>query len=333
MPETRLADVIVPEVFNPYVVQQSVRLNRFYQSGIMADLSSLPSIEGQIMSQDPGIDGGGTTVQMPFWNDITGDDVVMADTSNLTVNGLTTGRDVAVKKLRAFAVGASDLSGELAGSDPMTVIGDRIANFWTTRHEVALFSVLNGAMSTTVSGGSMAANTLNISALSGNAGKFSPDAAIDAAARLGDRQDSLAGMAVHSATYTAMKKDDLIDFIEPSTGGDPIPTYHGKRVIVDDSCPVASGGIYTTYMFGQGAVGWATAPPKVPSEVERQALVGMGQEYLVTRSKFMIHIRGIRWQGTPSGPTPTNTELATAANWRRVYDAKHVRVVRFVHRL
>jgi hypothetical protein len=104
MAETRLADVIVPEVFNPYVVQKSVQLNAFYQSGIMSDMSAVPSINGQMMGADPGIDGGGTTVNMPFFNDLDGDDEVIDDTANLTVNKITTGKDVAVKLLRASAL-------------------------------------------------------------------------------------------------------------------------------------------------------------------------------------------------------------------------------------
>ena len=335
MTETRLADVIVPEVFNPYVVQRSVQLNAFYQSGIMADMSAVPSINGQMMSADPGIDGGGTTVNMPFFNDLTGDDQLIDDTANLTVNNITTGKDVAVKLLRGQAFGASDLSGELAGSDPMQVIGDRIADYWNRRYQAALFSVLQGAMGTTKSGASMASNVLDISGLSGAAAVFDGEAFIDANGKLGDHQSMLQATAVHSDVFNLMKKQDLIDFVKDSTAADGIPFYQNKRLIVDDNCPVSSG-VYTTYLFGQGAVGWASGSPKVPSEVERNALIGGGQEYLVTRAKFMIHIRGIKWDpssGDPAGPTPTNTELGLAANWARVYDPKLVRVVAFKHKI
>lgn len=335
MAETRLADVIVPEVFNAYVVQKSVQLNAFYQSGIMADLSALPAINGQMMSADPGVDGGGTTVNMPFWNDLDGDDEVIDDTANLTVNKITTGKDVAVKLLRAKAFGASDLSGELAGSDPMLVIGDRIADYWNRRYQAAVFATLAGAMGTTKSGQSMAANVSDISGLSGAAAVFDGEAFVDANGLLGDHQGMLSATAVHSDTFNLMKKQDLIDFVKDSDASDAIPYYMNKRLIVDDSCPVTSG-TYTTYLFGAGAVGWAAGSPKVPSEVERNALVGGGQEYLVTRAKFICHIRGIKWDpssGVPAGPTPTNDELAIGANWARVYDPKLVRVVAFKHKL
>lgn len=334
MAETRLADVIVPEVFNPYVVQRSVQLNAFVQSGIVADLSALPDVATQ-MAGDPGVNNGGKTVVMPFWNDLDGDDEIIDDTANLTVNKITAGQDLAIKCLRGKAFGASDLSAELAGSDPMTVIGDRIAEYWMRRDQAALFSVLAGAMGTTKSGGSMAGNTLNISAISGAAGVFDGESFIDATGLLGDHQTKLQAVAVHSKTFDLMRKQDLIDFVKDSDAADAIPFYMNKRVIVDDNCPV-SGSAYTTYLFGPGAVGAAYGTPKVPSEVERNALIGGGQEYLVTRRKFIMHIRGIAWDassGDPAGPTPTNAELALAANWKRVYNQKLIRVVRFIHKI
>jgi hypothetical protein len=34
--KTIITDVIVPEVFNPYVIQRTAELSAFYQSGIIA---------------------------------------------------------------------------------------------------------------------------------------------------------------------------------------------------------------------------------------------------------------------------------------------------------
>ena len=41
----------------------------------------------------------------------------------------------------------------------------------------------------------------------------------------------------------------------------------------------------------------------------------------------------MKWVGTPAGVTPTNAELATAANWSKVYDDKDIRVVKLVCKL
>ncbi|HPE48707.1 MAG TPA: hypothetical protein PLR76_09925 [Hyphomonas sp.] len=329
---TALADVIVPEVFNPYVVQKSIERSAFFQSGVITDMRSVPGVAEQMMGADPGIDGGGTTVNLPFFNDLDGDSEVLDDTADLTINKITTGKDVAAKLMRAKVFGATDLAADLAGADPMMAIGDRFADYWTREYQTILFKVLAGTINSTV----IAANVSDISALSGALAYFDGEAFIDACGKLGDRQDELAMTAVHSDTYNYMKKQDLIDFVKPSEAADAIPFYQNKRVIVDDGCPKASGGIYTTYLFGQGAVAWAAGSPKVPTEPGREPLKGGGQSYLVNRNKFLMHIRGIKWapgSGVPAKPTPSNAELAASGNWSRVYDAKNIRVVAFKHKL
>jgi hypothetical protein len=322
MAATLLSDIIVPEVFNQYVVSRTAELSAFWQSGIVGELPEVAALMG-----------GGKTVNMPFWQDLSGADEVIDDTTDLTINKIDTEQDEAVICIRGKAWGASDLSAMLAGSDPMMAIGDLVAGYWSRRMQTALLSVVKGAFSTTVSGGSMASATLNISALSPTTLRvFTPEGLLDACQLLGDAQDALAGLAIHSATYNLMLKDDLIDFVKPSDGGDAIPTYLGKRVIVDDSMPKTSAGVYTSYIFGPGAIGYAEGSPKTPTETERKALIGGGTDVLVNRRKFILHPRGVRWIGNVS-PTPTNTHLETGTNWSRVWEQKQVRMVRFIHKV
>lgn len=322
MTETRLSDVIVPEVFIPYVISRTAELSAFWQAGIVGELPEV----GALM-------GGGKKVDMPFWQDLTGDDEVIDDTTDLTINKITASQDEAAILIRGKAWGASDLSAMLAGSDPMMAIGDLVAGYWARRMQATLLSVLKGAMASTNSP-SMAANTLNITSLSPSTARvFDAEAFLDACQKLGDAQSSLAGVACHSATLNLMLKDDLIDFIKPSDGSDDIPTYLGKRVVVDDSMPVSSGN-YTTYIFGPGAIGYAEGTPKTPVETERKALVGGGTDILVNRRKFVLHPRGIRWTGAPaSKPTPANSDLETANKWTRVWETKQIRIVRFIHKI
>lgn len=320
MTATLLSDVIVPEVFNQYVINRTAELSAFWQSGIIGELPEVASLMG-----------GGKTVNMPFWQDLSGADEVIDDTTDLTINKITPAQDEAVICIRGKAWGASDLSAMLAGSDPMMAIGDLVAGYWSRRMQVALLSAIKGAMGSTVSP-SMAANSYNITAVSpASARIFDAEAFLDACQKLGDAQDSLAGVAVHSATYNLMLKDDLIDFVKPSDGSDNIPTYLGKRVIVDDGMPASSGN-YTTYIFGPGAIGYAEGSPKTPTETERKALIGGGTDVLVNRRKFVLHPRGVRWIGNVS-PTPSNTQLETTTNWQRVYETKQIRIVRFIHKI
>jgi hypothetical protein len=326
MAETLLSDLIIPEVFDRYVLVKTTELSRFRQSGILIDLTA------ELMPQM-----GGVTVNMPFFNDLPGSDDVMNDTLDLTVNNVTSGLDVAVKLGRAKAFGASDLSADLTGADPMAVIANRFAAFWVRAEQHILLSAVAGQI------GKVTENVSDISILTGSAANFDPHSFIDACGVLGDHQDALAGVAVHSDTYKTMKKQDLIDFIKPSDGGEDIPVYQGKFVLVDDTMPKVSG-VYQTYIFGPGAIGYATASPRRPVEIERRALVGAGSEWLVHRRWLCMHTRGVKWTpqngipATPVGatapnPTPANTELADSGNWTKVYDHKLIRAVIFKHKL
>jgi hypothetical protein len=315
---TALSDVIEPQVWNDYVLLKTTELSRFRQSGILVDLSQ------ELMTQM-----AGPTVNMPYFNDLTGNDDVLDDTNDLAVNSITTGKDIAVKLARGKAFGASDLSADLSGGDPMSVIGNRFANFWVRKEQAVLLNVVAGALGSVANAGY---NSLDISGLTGTAANFDPHGFIDACGQLGDHQDALAGVAVHSDTYKVMKKQDLIDFIKPSDGGEDIPVYQGKFVIVDDGMP-KSGSTYTTYIFGPGAIGYATASPRRPVGFERRELVGGGMEFLVHRRYLCMHLRGVKWVGTPAGNSPTNAELATIGNWTKLYDNKLIRVVQFKHKL
>ncbi|WP_334437090.1 major capsid protein [Bradyrhizobium sp. AZCC 1610] len=316
--------MIVPTKFNKYVQTLSTQKSRLFQSGIITDLTS--TIDAEIE---------GKTVNMPFFNDLDAseEEQVLDDQSDLTVGKMTTGQDVAVKLLRGKAFGTSDLAADLSGADPIDAIANRFADWWNKRFQTALLATLAGAMGSAA----MAANVNDISALTGGAEFFDADSFIDSAFLLGDEQGGLTGVAVHSLTLKAMVKADLIDFIPDSEGKLTIPTYLGKTVLVDDTMPVSGAGanrIFTTYIFGQGAIGFGERSPKVPVEVERQALKGMGQEYIVNRRQWVMHPRGIKWLGTTQvGVTPNNAELALTTNWQRVYDAKIIRIVAFKHKL
>ncbi len=320
MAATKIADVIVPEIFNPYVIERTAELSALWQAGIVSTVSDIQ------------LGGGGSTIQMPFWQDLAGEDQVLDDSTDLTVEKIAASKDVAVVNGRALVYGATDLSGALAGDDPMRAIGDLIAAKWARQMQKVVISVLNGAMGAL---GDESKNTLDISGLSGAASVLDGDVFIDALGTLGDAEGKIQALAVHSATHRLMKKQGLIETIPPEDGKEEISLYQGKRVIVDDGMPVSTG-TYTTYLFGAGAIGYAEGTPKVPSEIEREALKNGGEEYLVTRRHFVLHPRGIKWDpasGVPAKDTPSNTELAAKANWTRVYESKNIRIVRLVHKV
>lgn len=321
MPETRLSDMIVPTMFNEYTLERTAATSRFRQSGIVADMTDVV-----------GDKWGGTTVNLPFFQDLQGDDEIVDDGQDIAIANVTTSRDEAAKLFRAKSYGGTDLARVLSGADPVAAIADLFAGWWRRKEQETLLAVCAGALGAA----SMSANVLDISGLNSGAELFDEDSFIDACAKLGDRQDDLSGVAVHGDTYKIMKKHDLIDFIRPSEGGAPIPTYMGKLLIVDDAMPKDDDDVYTTIIFGPGAIGFAESAPPHAVEVGREPLKNGGKDYIVQRRFFVMHPRGVRWSpgvGVPALATPSNAELSAAGNWTRVYEAKNIRIVGFKHKV
>lgn len=321
---TKVADVIEPEVFTPYVREATTRVNAFFQAGIIQTVPDLSFANR-----------GGTQVHMPFWKALGERAQLLDDNDDLEIRKIQSGDDVAVLHARALVYGATDLAGALAGSDPMSAIGDGIAENWSFEFNQILLATLEGAM------GALEAedpdlNTHDISGLSGAAGQIDGASFIDAAQKLGDARGRLVGVAMHSAVASWLATNDLIDFSPDSEGVLTVPTFMGKRVIEDDALTPVSPAIYTTYLFGAGAIGFGEGSPKVPTEVDRDPLINGGQEYLVSRRHFVLHPRGIMWSpqsGIPASQTPSDVELADPDNWARVYQSKNIRIVRFVHKI
>ncbi|NSB17443.1 major capsid protein [Clostridium beijerinckii] len=315
MSATKISNIIVPEVFNPYVIEQTTRLDAFVQAGI---ITNDPSLDALALS-------GGTLINMPFWSDLEGDSEELSDSASLTVNAITAGQDMARLHMRGKAWGVNDLAKALSGDDPMGVIASKVAKYWIGERSKMVFKTLKGIETTASS------NVHDISALTGNDAIISVSSALDAKQLLGDNASKLTGVAMHSAVYTKLQKNNEIQFVPDSDTKVDIPYYLGYRVIVDDQCPVASG-VYTTYLFGQGAFGLGNGSAPVPTETDRDSLAG--EDVLINRQHFILHPRGIKFtEASVAGKTPTFAEIATGANWSKVYDTKNIRVVIFKHKI
>jgi hypothetical protein len=316
MAATKISDIIVPEVFNPYVVQETNRLDTFVQSGVISNDAQLNALAT----------AGGLTIQMPYFNDLTGDSEELTDSGSLTVNAITTGQDAARLHMRGKAWGVNDLAEALSGADPMAVIASKVAKFWVGERSKVLFNSLKGVETTLA-----ATNVLDISAETGDAAVIGGSSTLDAKQKLGDNADKLKAIAMHSAVYTKLQQDNLIQYETVSDQNITIATYLGYRVIIDDQCPVAAG-VYTSYLFGEGCFGLGNGSAPVPTETDRDSLGG--EDILINRQHFVLHPRGIKWtEASVAGKTPTFAEIATAANWTKVYDAKNIRFVIFKHKI
>ncbi len=320
MGKTKIADIIVPEVFNPYVIQRTAELSALVQSGIVVANPELDRLAT----------AGGKLINMPYWNDLAGDDEVLSDSGALDPEKITAGQDVAALLMRGKAWSVNDLAKALSGDDPMRAIGDLVATYWARMEQKTLFKILSGALGAANATG----NVHDISALTGNSGadaKVSGTSFIDAKTKLGDAADRLTAVAMHSLVFAALEKQNLIEYIPNSQGVIDFPRYMNKRVIVDDGCPVVEG-VYTTYLFGEGAIGRGEGAAPVPTETDRDSLAG--DDILINRRHFILHPRGIAFTNlSVAGTSPTNAELADTTNWNRVYENKNIRIVQFKHKI
>ena len=318
---TKLSDVIVPELFNPYVVNQTMEKSALVQSGIITNNSEFDNLASQ----------ASPLINMPFFEDLTGESEQIIEDGDLEAAKITSKKDVAAILRRAKMWSATDLSAAMSGKDPMGAIGQLVSGFWARDMQKELIAILNGIFSAT----SMKDNLLDISALEGQAANWSASAFIDAQQKLGDAQELLTGVMMHSAVKSELKKQNLIQTIRPSDSTE-FDVYQDKRVIVDDGCPVDKG-VYTTYLFGQGAIALGNGNPVgfVATETDRDKKKGSGVDYLINRKTYILHPRGIKFTNAKVEKTegPSRKELQEKTNWERVYEPKQIRIVAFKHKI
>lgn len=327
MAATTLNDVIVPQIFNPYVIQKTMELSALFQSGIITNNAEFDTLASQ----------NSPLVNMPFFADLSGESEQIIEGADLAENGIDSRQDIAVIIRRAKMWAATDLSAALAGKDPMEAIASLVAGFWARDMQKELVAILTGIFGTTAASQTrLSSNILDISTKTGAAANWSGSAFVDAEQLLGDAKAQLTGVCMHSATEAYLKKQNLIATVQPSNDVS-FGVYQGKRVIVDDGCPAANG-VYTTYLFGSGAVALGNGNPVgfVPTETDRAKRKGSGVDYLINRRTSILHPRGVAFTSesvVKKAEGPSRAELAKAENWNPVYEPKQIRIVAFKHKL
>ncbi len=351
-PITSISDVVVPEIFTAYTQQITEEKSRIIQSGVMARDASLDAL----------LVGGGLTFNIPSWKDLDNDEErVSTDTSSIfdgytgDLSGLPSGdyaqdpdphkietaTEIAVRMNRNNSWSTSNLAAALAGADPMQAIASRVSAYWTRRLQVGFISMMTGVIADNdandsgdytndISGGGFIDGVTN----------FSAEAFLDTALTMGDSQEDLTAVMVHSVVYNRMQKNNLIDFIPDANGVVNIPTFLGREVLVDDGMTNA-GGVYESWLFGNGFARMGVGSPNLPTEVDRKAGAGNGggQDVLYNRVEWMFHPNGHAWVGTstadggPANSGSAGSDLDEAASWdRRWSERKMIKFARLVTR-
>jgi len=330
------SDIIVPEVFTPYVIEQTTARDSFLASGVVAPMAELNATEG------------GDFVNVPFFSaNLSGDFEVLSDSSSLTPGKISTDKQVGVILHRGRAFESRDLAALAAGSDPMAAIGQKIGAYIANQRQKDLLACLDGVFGAVHTTDSNAAFFgLTIDGESGDTPTgLSPRHVAKARSILGDQGDKLTAVCMHSKVYYDLVERKMVDYVLASdgnggsatasggtitgaytAGNDTVPTYCGLRVIVSDDVSTNGSGSsteYSTYFFTAGAVA-SGEQAGLTTETDRDILAK--SDAMAIDLHYTYHPVGSKWAVTTTNPT--RTQLGTVGNWSKVYETKNIGIVR-----
>jgi hypothetical protein len=336
---TLRSDIIIPEIFTPYVIEQTTLRDAFLASGVVQPMAELNATEG------------GDYINVPFFKaNLSGDFEVLTDSTSLTPGKITADKQVGVILHRGRAFESRDLAALAAGADPMAAIGAKIADYVANQRQKDLLACLAGVFGAVEDNTGAAFIDLTIDGATGDTPTvLSPRHVAEARSLLGDQGDKLAAVAMHSKVYYDLVERRAIDYVSAGDarftadatanpaafggsiagayGGDnSVPTYMGLRVIVSDDVQTAGSGAtseYATYFFTQGAVA-SGEQMGMQTETDRDILAK--SDAMSIDLHYCYHPVGSKWGVTTSNPT--RAQLATVGNWSKVYELKNLGIVR-----
>ena len=277
----------------------------------------------------------------------------------LSVNKLTSAEQVGVIFHRANVWGSSELAKLAVGAenDPMQAIARRVTDYVLNAQQTDLLAVLSGVFGALGSSNSGAAfESMCVDATGSGETDLAPRHIVLADAILGESADTFGAIVVHPDIYAYLRVREMIDYVNAKelpgitastiaagsitdsnavdgsfanafgTSG-RVPMFGSKAVIVSDDAPrTGSPGSYKygVYMFKQGAIGQAFQAP-VRTEQDRDILTSGGEDILKVQWDLCYHPLGASWAGSTN---PTAADLATAANWTKVFDKRNIGVAR-----
>lgn len=285
---------------------------------------------------------------LPFFGLIGGDALNYDGETNLTAERTDTFEQGVFVYGRMKGWTEADFSYDVTGGvDFMANVRNQINRYWNDVDQGTLLAILEGVfgMSATGTGAIKAANaefvdkhTYDISdgatEEDRRVGATSLNVAIQKAC--GDNKQKFSLVICHSAVATNLENMKLLAYLK-YTDAEGIErdlemgTWNGRLVIVDDSMPVevvpavpASEGApaqdsytkYTTYILGEGAVGFEPVGAKVPYEMARDAKTKGGEDTLISRKRNAVSVAGISYlKAVQQTNSPTDAELKNGKNW------------------
>ena len=337
------SDVIIPEVFTPYLIEATTVRNSFLTSGAVVALDALNAEEG------------GDKITIPNWKaDLSGDAERLTDTTSLTPGKITADKQIGVVLHRGRAWESRDLARLAAGSDPMGAIGAKVADYIANQQQKDMIATLSGAFGALGSSNSGAAfEALSVDAGGSGETPLGPRQIAKAETLLEEDSDKLSALIIHPNVYADLKERKSIDFataddarVTASTiaagsitginafGGSVaaaymadmrIPFYMGMRVIVSKDVPTSGSGAstkYACYVMAPGAVGTGQQAG-LRSEMDRDILAKSDAMSVDWHNVF--HPLGARYVGAVN---PERSTLELQASWEKVFETTNIGICR-----
>lgn len=337
MATTRLADLIIPEIYNKYTADKVVTLTNLIQSGVIKRDATLDTL----------LSGGGSCFNFPLWNNLAEDNSNTAsdDPQERLVPQKVTATNIVVPRcIRTHGWEVADIDEVLTNEDAMAYIAERDVQNRVILLQNQWLAVVKGifANNATVTDAYHTQDDMRLdissSAYSAGTTDFSATALINALAKLGDHMDDDFVLMVHPLVYANMKKQDLITVLQPSeVGAKPISMYGNCPVIVNSKLPCTSG-VCSTYIFGKDQFKIGFGSPKVPVDYYEDKLAGNGYGIttMIVRWINAIAPNGFSFVGTIGTKSPDDTAnsnmLANANSWRRVAERQNIKMLELVTR-
>ena len=271
---------------NPVLYGQNIQFNSLQTNNL---------VQSDAVMEDPylanSLLNAGNEIIEPFYNDLYGDAEVWNDQMNINPDSFSAGQERAVKLYQAKSFGFTDFSQLVDFGNPLQHITSRFGNFWQRQNTKAIMNILNGTFAN--------AKIASTNVYDGAANEFNVTDFEKASSLLGAYQDTdFSTLFVHPSVYAQMKAENYITLTGNETplsqSAQPIATYNGMRVIMDEQLPFdATSGVATSYLVGKGAIMYsAAAALNGGFEYYRNPLTAGGRTDVVSKRVITGHVHG-----------------------------------------
>lgn len=312
MAAATLPDWVQTQAFSDYVDLETKLSSKLISSGAMVEDAELADF----------LRSAGDTVTLRFALALTGDSEVSDDSDNNASPAPVLGPGQKVAKLirnKSFAYKSIivEKAASPTGGDPARFAANKFGSYWGRESNKLAIKIATGVLADNAAAPTGTEHVQNDMTYDASGASFTAgvtDFSIAnlefARAKMGESMEDLVLMLVHptvAAKFSDAVRASLID--------------RGVTIVLSGDLPVSST-IYDTWLFSRGALRYAIVDAEeMPYEVSRNALIGQGggQTTIITRKNLAIAPAGTSYVGSTASGQPTNTTLAAAASWARVW--------------